>query len=69
MKRNLNTQEAAEYLEEIGVPFSRGTLEVWRCYGRGPEFKRVGRRVFYERQALDRFAQGQKVHTTDSLGV
>ena len=67
MQRNFNTQEAASYLEEIGTPFSPGTLEVWRFYGRGPRYKKIGRRIFYEQSALDDFSRGQIVETVDSI--
>lgn len=67
MKVNLTTREAAEYLESIGIPFKVGTLETWRSIGRGPEFKRIGRSVFYSKTALDSFAEGQTVKTTDSI--
>ena len=67
-KNKLNTREAADYLATIGTPFSAGTLEVWRCQGRGPEFIRVARRIFYTKPALDRFSNGQVVQTIDSRG-
>ncbi len=67
MEKRLNTKQAAQYFEERGTPFTRGTLEVWRSLGRGPCFIRVGRRVFYEPSALDKFIKGQAVHTIDSV--
>ncbi len=65
--KNFNTKGAAEYLFDIGTPFTHKTLEVWRCHGKGPRYKRIGRKVFYEKQALDDFSKGQIVETTDSL--
>lgn len=66
-KPNFTTREAAAFLEEIGTPFSAGTLEVWRCHGKGPEFRRIGRKIFYPIEALLRFAEGQTVKTCDSI--
>ena len=63
----LNTKQAANYLKEIGTPFSAGTLEVWRSQGRGPRYRKVCRRVVYMPEDLDRFASGQVVETVDSL--
>ena len=60
-KKNLNTREAASYLQELGVEFSPQTLEKWRCRGSGPEYKKISMRVYYERSALDAFAQGTTV--------
>ena len=58
----LSTQEAADYLG-----LKKGTLEVWRCYGRGPRFIRLGRRVVYSKTDLDKYAQDNAVLTIDSL--
>ena len=66
-QQNFNTQQASDYLGSLGVPFTPGTMEVWRSQGKGPEFKRVLRRIFYLKSSLDRFAAGEVVHTTDSL--
>ena len=63
MDQNLNTKEAAIYLKSIGIPFSEKTLEVWRCLGRGPRFKRIGRRVFYEYNSLIEFSKGKIIET------
>ena len=62
----LNTKQASTYLEEIGTPFSAGTLEVWRSQGRGPRYRKVGRRIFYMPDDLKKFAFGQVVETIDS---
>jgi hypothetical protein len=63
----LDTKKAAKYLEELGVPYTRKTLEVWRCIGRGPRYRVVGRRVFYEKADLDEFTEGRRVETIDSI--
>lgn len=60
-KTNLNTREASNYLRTIGIEFSPHTLEKWRCRGGGPEYKKISMRVYYERSALDDFAQGVTV--------
>lgn len=60
-KQNLNTREASKYLRTKGIEFSPCTLEKWRCRGGGPEYKKISMRVYYERSALDEFAQGTTV--------
>jgi hypothetical protein len=43
-------QEAADYLR-----MKIQTLANWRCYGGGPEFTRVGNRIFYPMSKLRAF--------------
>ena len=62
----LNTREAANYLKDKGVPVSDKTMEVWRCQGRGPRYRKVNRWVKYLIPDLDLFAEGQVVETIDS---
>ena len=57
----LPTIPAAKYLG-----FKPGTLEVWRCLGRGPRYKRIGRKVFYDIHDLEEFANAVTVETNDS---
>jgi len=54
-KKVLNTKEAAEYLRVI----SPQTLEKWRsrCHGRGPAWVKLGKRVGYRPEDLDRFLE------------
>ena len=58
MAQNLNTKQAAIYLESKGTPFTFSTLEMWRSQGRGPKFKKVEGKVFYEKCDLDEFSRG-----------
>ena len=60
----MNTVQAAEYLG-----LSPGTLEVWRCLGRGPRYYKYSRRVFYEKSDLDVFVRTGLVNTIDSPPV
>ncbi|MBI1212972.1 MAG: helix-turn-helix domain-containing protein [Alphaproteobacteria bacterium] len=46
----LRVHHAAELLG-----LSASTLSKWRVTGGGPEFIKVGRRVLYQREAIDRF--------------
>ncbi len=69
MGKFVNTKEASVYLCKRGVPFTPGTLEVMRCQGRGPEYRKVNRRVFYTVEALDAFMCGDTVKTVDSMEV
>lgn len=67
IKKSLNTIEAAKYLQEnYGIRVTPGTMEVWRCYGRGPRYRKVSRWIVYPRADLDMFANGRLVETVDS---
>ena len=46
----LSTRDAAAYLA-----LSPRTLEKWRTRGVGPAYSRIGRRVVYRRDDLDKF--------------
>jgi len=48
-----------ELSSELGV--AKRTLDQWRCYGRGPAFVRVGKRIRYRRQDLDAWLAEQVV--------
>jgi hypothetical protein len=66
----MNTANAASYLKERhGIPVSPGTMEVWRCYGKGPRYHKVARWILYSLSDLDRFAKGQVFETTDSVEI
>jgi hypothetical protein len=41
---------------------------VWRCYGRGPAYRKIGRRVFYRPEDLDKYLDGERIETIDSKG-
>jgi hypothetical protein len=70
-KQRFTTAEAARYLrDELGVPVgTKKTLESWRCLGRGPAYRRLCGRIYYEREALELFARGQKIETVDSMDL
>ncbi|MCD6297979.1 MAG: DNA-binding protein [Deltaproteobacteria bacterium] len=63
--KNLNTIEAAAYLTSKGIPYSKKTLEVFRCKKRGPKYKKIVSRVYYERSWLDEFVAGLEVKIFD----
>ena len=63
-KGGYNTLDAAAYLN-----LSPGTLEVWRCLGRGPRYYKVGRRVIYRREDLDAYLAMRTVETRDTAEV
>ena len=57
----LTTDEAAAYLR-----LSPRTLERYRVTGEGPAYVKLGRRVFYEEQALDDWLDlGRRRSTSD----
>lgn len=62
MTKKLNTHEAATFLN-----LSAGTLEVWRCTGRGPKYAKLGKRVVYDVADLESFVADRKVLTVDSM--
>lgn len=63
-KRAYNNIEAAGYL---GV--SPGTLEVWRSLGKGPRYRKFGRRVIYDIEDLDNYSASRIVETRDTAPI
>jgi hypothetical protein len=59
--QKLTTKAAAAYLR-----LQPGTLEVWRCRGRGPKYQKIGRRVIYDQKFLDEYASANTVLTSDT---
>lgn len=55
--------EAAKILHQ-----AQRTLTVWRCHGKGPQYTKLGRRVFYRRQWLREYADAQTVVPTNKRG-
>lgn len=55
------TEEAARFLR-----LQKQTLEAWRLRGTGPAFLKLGRRVVYRREALEKFmAERERRSTSD----
>ena len=44
-----------------------GTLANWRCQGRGPEYVKLGRKILYPIDSLDRWSRSCLVRTVESL--
>lgn len=65
----MTTTEAAKYLIASGYRTTSKTLEVWRCKRRGPKYKKVGSRVYYEQPWLDEFMAGLEVRVFDPAKV
>jgi hypothetical protein len=61
LRRLMPPEAAANYLGGI----AKQTLAKWRCLGGGPEFVRVGSRIFYEQSALDAWLDTRR-HTSTS---
>jgi hypothetical protein len=55
----LNTKQAAEH-----VPCAKSTLDKLRVKGGGPIFIKIGKRVLYDTDDLDRWIAGQKRAST-----
>ncbi len=69
MSKKYNTDGAVKFLHEEGTPFTKGTLQVWRSQKKGPEFIKIGSKVFYSEEALRRLAAGTVIKTVDSVGA
>jgi len=69
-EKQLTTQQASKYLIEKGIKAKPGSMQVWRCLGKGPRYRRVGGphrgMIYYTKQDLDKFAAGEAVETIDS---
>jgi predicted site-specific integrase-resolvase len=46
----MTTEESANYLR-----IKKNTLEVWRLKGIGPVYIKLGRRVLYRKESLEKF--------------
>jgi excisionase family DNA binding protein len=57
------TEEAARFLR-----LQKQTLEAWRLRGTGPAFLKLGRRVLYRREALERFMAERERRSTSDPG-
>jgi excisionase family DNA binding protein len=60
----MDTAQAAEYL---GIP--AGTLEQWRSRGGGPVYLKMGLRVRYEKDALDKWVTGHRRTRTNESSL
>jgi hypothetical protein len=58
-------REAGEKLGGI----AEQTLAKWRVYGTGPEFVKIGKRVFYEESALDAFIAERRRKSTSEAAA
>jgi len=57
------TEEAARFLR-----LQKQTLEAWRVRGTGPAYLKLGRRVVYRREALERFMAERERRSTCDTG-
>ena len=70
---NLNTSKGStkKLLAPKDVEMESGihqkTLAYWRQEGVGPAYTNCGRRVFYERAALEEYIAAGRIQTTDSI--
>jgi hypothetical protein len=54
----LRRWEASEYLREVhGIQYTRNTLALFACQGKGPEITFVGNVPFYRPASLDAWAK------------
>lgn len=67
---SITTKQASKYLSDIkGIPTAASSLEVYRCTGRGPKYKKIGRRILYTLAWLDQYAAGIEVKIYDPSKV
>ena len=66
MSKVYETKAAVEYLADKGFETTRGTMEVWRCQKRGPEYLKINNRPYYTKESLDLFLAGTPVKTVDA---
>jgi len=65
LQENNTTEETARFLR-----VKQQTLEAWRLRGTGPAFLKLGRRVVYRREALERFmAERERRSTSDAQEI
>jgi hypothetical protein len=63
MSKRYDPRAAVAYMAERGVKRTTGTLEVFRCQKKGPEYIRIGGRIYYTEEALDAYLAGEPVKT------
>lgn len=64
--KSITTTEAAAYLSEVhGIRTAPKSLEVYRCRGKSPKYKKIGSRVFYTLSWLDDYAKGVEIKIYD----
>lgn len=59
----LTTAEASRWFDG---KFSVSTLNNWRSQGRGPKFMRLGGKVFYSLDELERWKEGNVYSSTSN---
>ena len=53
----LTRTEAAEYLRSLGAHYTPDTLKVYACLGKGPAYRRIGKRAMYTVRDLAEFVK------------
>jgi predicted DNA-binding transcriptional regulator AlpA len=61
MKQLMTTEETSQYIRHAVQ-----TLAKWRVYGKGPQWIKMGRSVFYERRDVDAWIDAQTRTSTSS---
>jgi len=60
----MTTDETADYLR-----LQKQTLEAWRCHAKGPVFLKLGRRVLYRRESLEKFMAERERRSTSETQI
>jgi len=53
--KHYTPREAVKLMQKWGFTFSRSSLAHWRVDGRGPDYKKVAGKIFYEHGVLQKF--------------
>ena len=64
LQRKLSTDAAANY-----TGLARSTLEKLRVFGGGPNYLKIGRRVLYDVQDVERWLTGHRRRSTSGVPV
>ena len=65
---NNNSDYLTPDMVEERFHIKKGTLANWRCQGRGPEYRKHGRKVLYRLSDLEAWSDYNKVKTIDQMG-
>ena len=58
-RKFLTRPEAAEYLQGVGYPITKGTLQKLACVGGGPPYRLFGNKALYTPQELSGWAESR----------
>jgi len=60
LPHDLPALHSAEQTAEL-LSLAKRTLDNWRCSGKGPDYVKIGRKVFYKDSDIRRFINDQSI--------